>query len=551
MSLRLPLLALLFAVGATGAGCTFGEATEPITFCSSDAECGENQVCFADGCGEPDRNVAVEITVNAVNGHLAQDFAVERLEAVQNFPVQQPAVIQGVVQVQSAGGANVLGYTNEVTFRASGESLIIPGQKRSLTYRVTPDRGAFQFFMPTGRYALTATPTNDTLYAPSYQNGVDVHPGDSAYVEITLPSFETLVRVDGRLVQTANPSVPVKTAALELQALDPVTGRALSQRVPVSSGHAGATGDFFFYMDPPEGTEWIELRATPKDATAMVPTKTFLVRHGAKLMEPLELGEFGAPVTVTGRAVATNGKPLQRAVVFTDGEVGGGGRFKSDPVQTDADGRFVLRTLPSSKDGRLEIWVAPQAKDNSGVLRQPVEISAEGGEVGDLVAPDKLTVTGILNRPDGSPAPGVAVVAVPFEAVEGAPLPSGNTETVTDELGRFTLLLDPATYRFDFLPTDTHPRVSRLVTIRAELDASAERLQAVSLPPFSLSRGRTVTGSISAVPRRLVQPETAPAPYASVKFFRVVTFGGKRSSLLLAETTADVSGRYSVVLPTR
>ncbi len=551
MTVRPLLLSLALFSALLGGACTFGPETTSVSFCSSDNECGPNEVCFTDGCGEPDRNVAVEITVNAVNGHLAQDFALERLEATQNFPVQQPAVIQGVVQAQSPGGGGVVGYTQEVTFRVSGESLVIPGQRRSLTYRLTPDRGAFQFFMPTGRYALTATPSSDTLYAPSYQTGLEVQPGDSEFVEITLPSFESLVRLDGRLLLTAEPALPVKAGAMEIQAFDAVSGRALSQRVPVSSGHAGATGDFFLYMDPPGGTEWIELRATPRDAMSIVPTKTFLVPLGEKLTEPLELGEFGAPVRVRGRAVASDGRPLGRATVFIEGEVEGGGRYKTDTVETDAEGRFELQTLPSAKDGKLDVWVAPQSSGVSGVLRQPVEIRGEGGELGDLRAPDKLTVTGVLHLPEGEPARGVSVFAVPFEAVDTSPLPSGTTDTVTDEQGRFTLLLDPATYRLDFLPRNAHPRVSRLVTVRAELDAAAEHLQTVDLPAFTLSRGRTVTGSISAVPRRLVQPEIAPAPYASVKFFRVVTHGGKKSALLLAETTADVSGHYQVVLPTR
>jgi hypothetical protein len=91
--------------------------------------------------------------------------------------------------------------------------------------------------------------------------------------------------------------------------------------------------------------------------------------------------------------------------------------------------------------------------------------------------------------------------------------------------------------------------VSRFVTVPANVDASG-RLQPVELPEFTLSRGRRVTGTISSIPRWLATPEPMPAPFASVKFFRLVTFDGTPSSLLLAETVADAAGNYSVMLPT-
>ncbi len=535
---------------ALGLGCASSEL-EGITFCATDEDCASDQVCFADGCGAPDKNVVVEITASAVDGHLAQDFALDRVERELNFSSPEPAAIQGVVQVRSPGGSSVTGYTHEVTFRATGESLIIPGRTRALSYKMQPENGVFQFPVPTGRYSLSVTPSAEGLYPPWFTTGIQVAAGQAAEVEVTWPSFDNLVRFDGRLLQTAQPPVPVQGAAMEVQAVDPTSGRALSQRVPVSSGHAGATGDFFLYMDPPAGLQWIQIRATPKDAKAMVPSREFLVPLDAMSTEPLELGDFGAAVTVRGRALSSAGTPLERAQVFIDGEVGGGGRFRSEVVETDAQGNFTLKTLPSAAGGNLELWVAPRSQSPSGLLRAPLEVSAVGGPLGDFTAPDKLTVMGTLTRPDGQPASSVTISAVPVSSTEGAPLPNEQTQGATDAQGRFTLLLDPATYRVDFLPSDNQPRVSRLVTVRRTLDAQGTPVLVTSLPPFTLSRGRTVSGKVSAVPRRLSTGPAEPAPYASVKFFRVVTFDGERSSVLLAETTADATGRYTVILPTR
>jgi hypothetical protein len=68
------------------------------------------------------------------------------------------------------------------------------------------------------------------------------------------------------------------------------------------------------------------------------------------------------------------------------------------------------------------------------------------------------------------------------------------------------------------------------------------------LTPFPLSKGRRVSGLVSISGQRMMQPA---APYASVRFFRVVNVEGRPWSLLLAQTLTDQNGTYSTSLPTR
>ena len=171
------------------------------------------------------------------------------------------------------------------------------------------------------------------------------------------------------------------------------------------------------------------------------------------------------------------------------------------------------------------------------------------GPIGFFTCPDKVVVQGNLFKADGSAAPNVRVVAVPITALPGKPLPASGAQTTTDETSSFTIRLDPATYRLDFIPTEQLPRVSRFVTVTAEPDSSGN-FRALQLSDFTLSKGRRVTGNVFA----FADPDAsqaALAPSASVRFFRLVQFDGKQSSVLLGETVSDGRGMYSLTLPTR
>jgi hypothetical protein len=106
-------------------------------------------------------------------------------------------------------------------------------------------------------------------------------------------------------------------------------------------------------------------------------------------------------------------------------------------------------------------------------------------------------------------------------------------------------------YRLDFLPTDGFPRASRFVTVEAQSGNAPGAATPQLLPDFALSRGRRVIGRITSIPDRTGHVPIAPAPYATVKFFRVTQLDGKPAAFLLAEGVADASGTYSVLLPTR
>ena len=126
------LVTALALLSALAGGCAAfddgpGDALEP-QVCKSDSECDEGQVCFADGCGDPGKDLVVEVTPNPKAGLHAQDFALDLREAHPALQLQGPALLAGQVlrETGADGGVPVLEeYAGPVTVRATGESLLL------------------------------------------------------------------------------------------------------------------------------------------------------------------------------------------------------------------------------------------------------------------------------------------------------------------------------------------------------------------------------------------------------------------------------------------
>jgi hypothetical protein len=370
-------------------------------------------------------------------------------------------------------------------------------------------------------------------------------------VSLLFPSISSVLSLQGKLVRNATTGSLVTGAAMQVQAFDPRTGEVYSQRAPVDP----LTGNFILFTQPRLDMDRILIRATPQDPTALVPSKDFEVNFGTSLTYPLELGEYldddDKPIVLSGRLVDGAGNPLSAVPVLVDETARGGGTFKTLPVLTDLQGRFAVQTLEEESGTELTLWAFPPPTSPAGIVRMVIQQIPWTGDLGDVRAANKVEVTGRVLRPGDVtlPAAGVTVEAEPVATVGDRPLPHGITRAISDADGRYSLRLDPAVYRLDFAPTDLLPRVSRFATVEAVSDSTGQ-LEPLSLRDFRLSRGRRITGAITAIPTRLGDQTPVPAAYASVKFFRVVSMDGAQSSILLAETVADANGQYSVVLPT-
>jgi hypothetical protein len=534
--MRFALLALALA----GFGCAYlpSEPDVSTLVCRNDAECAEGQVCFLDGCGDPGQHIVVEVTPNPKAGLHAQDFAVENLRPQQNLQLFGPATLQGQVRRETllpSPENGTTAYLNSISVRATGESLLIPGVLRRYEATLVPDNGSYQLSVGSGSYTITLL-AGDAQVPPQTAERV-VEPGKAVPLDFILPAPSAVTRLAGKVVRLGTTLVD---ADLEVQALDE-TLRPLSQRVPVARG----TGDFLLALPPSAAKlEHVLVQVTPPRGDTLVPQKTFTVDPRPGVTEALALGDYGEAVTVRGRVVDRDGQPVGNASVYLQGQVGGGGQLRTRTVTTGADGRFELLSLPSHPNTPMTLYAVPPTTASAGIPLQPTAIPRGGITLNDIICPDKVVAEGTLMRPEGLPAAGVRVVAEPVGEVPGWPRPAVGVEAgaATDEDGRYRLRLDPGEYRFDFIPAENLPRVSRFVTVLPAAN--------LELAPFTLSKGRRINGLVTI--HQQEQENALPGvPYASIRFFRVVNVEGKPTSVLLAQTVADSTGNYAATLPTR
>lgn len=514
-------------------------------FCEVDADCPPSEVCFANGCGDPGRDIAVEVLPSAQGARFPQDFAIELLKGTQVLQLRQPPSILGELKQQAEPPATgTLPYTGPIAVSITGRSAIIPGIVRR--YQSTfSSTSAFSVSVGSGDYTVTVTAEDQRLPPVSVAN-VKAVPGQDVSARFVFPAFGHLRSLSGMVVHSVTTSSPVD-AVLEVQAIDPVTQEALSQRV-----FTGANGVFRTHIARnPDPAANVMLRVRPRDPHAYIPQKDFLVSAAGSDNLVLEIGTFGSPVTVQGHVTTAAGKAVPGAAVYLRGTVSGGGTYRSATTTTSELGFFTLKTLPSAPGTRHAVWISPAAESGSSLLRAERAVSSGSSQdLGTFTLRDKLMVRGTVSRPEPSSTAlaGVRVKAEPVDALPGAPLPTFGGAAETDSTGQYVLRLDPGIYRLDFFPpaAEGYPRSSRF--FRAD-PAARTTSGLVEVPPVSLSHGRIAQGEITLFNKSSGGYD--PAPLSSVRFFRVVVLDGKRASILLGEAISDGEGKFSVMMPTR
>lgn len=553
----LPALALFALAGCSMAGRTGASA---IT-CTTDAECGPNQLCYAEGCGDPGRGIVVEVGGDPQGGLYARDVPIAdgSLGKVQDFGLGDPLVVTGEFQREKTGNVdptNRTFYGDAVVIRALGQSELIPGISRSYEQRFDrPERGRYAMNTGAGVYKLTAWPIDPSV-PPAAVDGVLVEAGQgSPDVTFAFPAVEGAVTISGRLLKRYDPTqipnieIALTGTSMDVQAFDPGTREPLSQRFPISS-----QGVFTITLGPKaKELPAVLFVVTPRSTATPTPSKTFLVEAPFPNSVTLELGDYGDAVEITGQVQSQAGAPVAQAQVVVEGTVAGGGTFRSRVALTDQNGVYTLSTLANAPGQSLSLFVIPPAMSDAAVTRVNLSIDVANKKIEPelVTCDDRLTVTGTVLTPEGEPARGVGIRAVEHVAnVEPGnerPFPLAPVEVFTDANGAYELRLDPATWRLDFVDPAL-PLASRLVTVRPLTDDQGEPVTSFSQPTVTLAKGRTISGVVTGT---VSVKADAPVPYSTVRFFRVTSVEGRPSAILLGSTVADDTGRYSIVLPTR
>lgn len=558
---------VLGAMALLVAGCSMGAPSgSAAILCNSDAECPSGQLCFAEGCLDPGRGIVVEVRGDPQAGLYAHDVPIAdgTLGKERNFDLGAPIQMTGEFQREKTGAVdptNRTFYNDPVVLRAVGFSELIPGVSRAYEQRFDrPERGRYAMSTGEGLFRLTAWP-DDPSVPPASVNNLSVNasspPPD---VTFAFPAVEGAVTISGELfsrydtTQIPHVAIALTDVSLDVQAFDPDSREPLSQRFPVSS-----QGFFTITLGPrAKALPAVQFVVTPRTNAAPTPSKTFLVEAPFPNSVILEFGEYGPPVEVEGQALDSTGAPIAQAQVLIEGEAIGGGDFRSQVVLTDGEGRFTLQSLASPDGQSLSLVVIPPPASDGRVVQAavtkiPVKVDGVSKTLDPAVVTcdDRMSVVGQVLTPAGEPAIAVGVRATEQVATTepGAerPFPLDPVEVLTTVDGRFELKLDPATWRIEFVAAGL-PLASRQVTVRPIVDANGERQMNVTLPPVTLSQGRTVTGLVTGT---VSLKANAPVASSPVRFYRVTSIEGTPAAILLGSTVTNDEGRYTIVLPSR
>jgi len=545
----MPVMRALWSMAALVfvAACSSGGVSGELPGCRSDSECGASQICFPEGCGDPGTGIVVEVTGSNSSGIFEHDLAVADGTLTPTFDLQITGALSlvGELQRERTPGidpTNRAPYTEPTQLVAVGASDLIPGLTRTYQAALTStDNGVYRMPLGMGSYRVTAKPLNSSV-PPMTLGGVTTGFKKTATANFAFPSIEGAVTISGRLLESRTEAPLVETpltVPMSLQAFDPIGGDALSQLTPVSSG-LGAKGDFILTMAPiARSLSSVLLVATPREGSPSVPTKTFIVPTPMPSVLTLTMGKFGTPGRVTGQVVNAEGGPIAGASVMAEGLVTGGGRFRSKMVTTDQAGGFELEALANIAVDPLLITVGPPMGRRARVTQFALDLSPSAvPRTTPYQCPDRVTVSGLLARSDGSPAPGVVVQAV--AELSRSSFPMSDAHAVTDIDGAYTLALDPGSWRLEFLPGEDLPRFSRRVAV-------ADMSTTMVLGTLTLPKARRVTGSVTNTGGATVEL----MPSAAIRYFRVTQSEGEPASVLLGSSIADSKGNYVITLPTR
>ncbi len=540
--------------------------------CTSDEQCDSGQLCFAEGCGDPGKNIVVEIEGGALNGQLARDFPLEagKLGAVYDFPLDGPLSVSGEFQRERSASSNPLdrtSYTDSVVVRAVGQSMLLPGVSRVYEERfASPERGSFEMRVGAGNYTLTAIPSDRTV--PPVMNDVQV-PSSYPALTFVFPAVEGAPAISGQLVKrvdtTLIPPEPVLLTVadgVDLQLFDVQTNQPLSQRFPMSG-----TGEFAITVSPEaRNRTHVILVASPREPGVPIPTKRFVLEAQVATAVSLQYGDFGEAADVEGTILDSQGTPVAGAQVVLEGAVVGDGLFRSKIVETNATGDFKVSSLGSRSEGSFQLTVVPPKGSRAAYSQRQVTVKltrppGSTQNVGKLTPSsftldDRLVAKGTVTLPGGQDAAAGVYVRATLQAEARTTLedlkalPVEPAESVTADDGSFELPLDPGIWRFEFTPGGKLPISSRLVTIKTVIDdKTGLKLPTQTLTPVELSFGRTVSGTVTGAVVSAAGMVQQPVPYSQLRFFRVTTVEGRPASILLGSSIADDRGRYEVVLP--
>jgi hypothetical protein len=300
---------------------------------------------------------------------------------------------------------------------------------------------------------------------------------------------------------------------------------------------------------------------TPVDAATVRAHTTFAGAGGAGGTNPVVTGAGGAGGGIIGGTGTAGTSGIGGGIIGgtgTAGTSGIGGRGGSGTVTdgprvttrffrdtlTDAGGVANLSLIPGTTlQQPYTLSVVPPAGSpwaSQCVTDVPVGFNGPGAPTAvarDVTLAPRLRRGGSVVSHSGTPVAGVVVTATGTAA--GAPpclAGPATTNTTTDAMGRFELLLDSGDYKLEFVPPagSPFPRLTVPTT-----PVRYDEMMPIRLPEPAVVEGRVITGGVPVANAtiRIFQPRCEQVDPCTTP------------PLLHAEAQTDADGRFRAIIP--
>lgn len=520
-------------------GCDFPEQT-PIApsivkeepFCSSDAECAEEQLCRRNYCIIADAEVihlGLTFIPPGSSAFLPQRIDPRPLDTTEEIQIG----LEGSIAIRgklSFVGAATQGPTGVLTLRRPQAT------DSFFTHQLPVNRGSFEAFILPGTYDLHFNPDDGSIPPKVWRNKIFV---SDTLEDLALPQPRDFLTITGSITHK-QPSVmgegedlPVPNARVIAQS---------SQTGMTSTvGYTDDAGNYQIQVLPNSGS--YTLYVSPGDETRLFPEVVLPERFIAESHNP-------PPVSVSMGTFSPVGLPLH--LQLGDGGVRPAG-FEGELDWSDitvifrssvGNGILTRQTLINDR-GRASVTLLPGLYDIEVIppAHSPIARSTMSLEFSNLLDRLEFPVTyktrlrGTVTDGSGLPLENTRLrferAEFPGSRNEGRPASETSPiRTHSDEEGIFDLWLEPADYLITATPAATHglPRAIRRLE---EQEVNAGEALHIEIPSPALLFG-TVYGD-----------DWSPVADVTVQGFAIID--GR--SRVIGEAQTNARGEFRLLLP--
>ena len=494
--------------------------------CLSDEICqnkyGEGWECVEGNCRWPEpQKVAIQVfPPNNTELAVHQVLGVEvdpRMRAL-DLHLKAPRLFSGQVRFPKNDDEEVIPIPSRIVFQASQK---IPNTSlHEDVHTFNADSGDFEVPLVSKiEYDIMIYPDSSHILPYKLRN---FEINDDTQLLFSLPSTDKYPLLTGTLLRIdPNSQLQVPVEGAEVFAMMEIGG------IGSTIAKTDSYGVFRLFLPP--DVETYSLKIRPSEDNPSVPemnTDLFTI-DGEENWEygEIVMGEFGNSFVWDGVVLGSMDEPIHSVTISLSSHVGEG-NYHTQTV-SDEEGHFQVSLLPGTYRIQL-VTLSQDSYASSDIDNFLIENQSSSGH--EFFLEPKLIFSSSVLDGNGEPLIDTFVKAEPVSqnTVESFPEPA-----YTDEEGQFSLMLDPGTYNFIFIPSEES-------NLPRWIEQDVEVYSAQDDKIFTVVRSSMVLG-------RVLDPEREPVPDSRVEIFSVDEY--TNTAILIGNGLTDDEGSFEIIIP--